>query len=96
MGEIKLIHTTSLVKSSPPASNFFKYNMIIKNNIKKIRKEKNITVAQLATTAGCHHTHISGIENNHWKASNELELLIAKALDEPVENVFYAVSSNCE
>jgi DNA-binding XRE family transcriptional regulator len=46
--------------------------LIVKNNIKKYRKEKKLTVEKLANELGIHKGHLSNIENQKRSASLEL------------------------
>ena len=40
-------------------------NIIIESNIKSVRKEKGISVRELADRTGMSKTYISDVENNH-------------------------------
>lgn len=58
------------------------------NRIKKLRIEKQLTQEELARISGCTRSTISRLEAGNRNPSIELAILISKALDEPVENVF--------
>ena len=59
------------------------------NNLKEYRKKKNISQAMLAEEIGVTRQTISSIENLQYCPSAKLALLIAYALDESFENLFY-------
>lgn len=62
--------------------------IIIKSNLKSIRKEKGITVRQLAELSGCSRTYISDIENNHKIPTIYTLCLLAVALGVKPEELY--------
>lgn len=63
--------------------------LILYNNLKELRKKKNISQVMLAEKIGVTRQTISSIENLQYCPSTKLALLIAYALDESFENIFY-------
>lgn len=62
---------------------------MIKNNIKKIRKENNITQESMAEKLGVTRQTIIAIENNKYNPSLELALKISAFFHKKVEDIFY-------
>ena len=60
-----------------------------KNNIKKIRNEKNISQAELASLVGTTRQTIVAVEKGQFNPSAKLALLISIALDKTFEEIFY-------
>lgn len=60
-----------------------------KNNIKKIRNEKNISQAELASLVGTTRQTIIAVEKGQFNPSAKLALLISIALDKTFEEIFY-------
>ena len=63
--------------------------LILKNNIKKIRSEKKLSQEELAKLVGTTRQTIISIEKNLFNPSAKLALLICIALDEKFENLFF-------
>ncbi len=63
--------------------------IILKNNLKKIRKEKKLNQTELANMLGVSKNTISSIETMQYTPSAKLALLIAISLDKKFEEVFY-------
>ena len=61
--------------------------MAISDNIKKIRKEKNMTQKQLAEKAGLSIAAIQGYEQSKYKPKTEQLKRLAKALDVSVNDI---------
>ncbi|MDD3392533.1 MAG: helix-turn-helix transcriptional regulator [Bacilli bacterium] len=61
----------------------------MKNNIKKIRKENDITQEYIAEKLGVTRQTIIAIENNKYNPSLELALKISKFFNKTIENIFY-------
>ena len=58
-------------------------------NLKKIREDKGMTQEELSLKSGVSRTIISGLESGVAKVTTTSTLVkIAKALDEPVSNIF--------
>lgn len=67
--------------------------IIIKSNLKFVRKEKGITVRKLAELSGCSRTYISDIENEHKIPTLYTLCVLAVSLGvEPEELYDYIVS----
>lgn len=62
--------------------------MIIKFNIKPIRKKEKITLKQLSHKTGISTTHLNDIENNNKMPSMIFAILIAKALRVKVDEIY--------
>ena len=56
--------------------------------LKKRRKEKNITLAQLSEKTGISTSHLNDIENNIKEPSISMIIRIAKGLDLKVEELY--------
>lgn len=55
--------------------------------IKSIRMQRQYTQEKLAELVGCNTSHISNIENNYTKASLNVLLSIANALNTSIDNL---------
>lgn len=62
--------------------------MEIENQVKKFRKEKDITQAQLAEEVGVSRQTINAIETGKYDPSLELALKIADYFETQVEKIF--------
>ncbi len=62
--------------------------MPVKNNIKKIRKERGIKQLQLAEELRVTRQTLTAIENNKYNPSLELALKIVKYFNIPIQEVF--------
>ena len=56
--------------------------------LKEKRKQKNLTLVQLAERTGISKTHIKDIENNLKEPSLSIMIRIAKALDVKIEELY--------
>lgn len=56
--------------------------------LKEKRKQKNLTLVQLAEKTGISKTHINDIENNLKEPSLSIMVRIAKALDVKMEDLY--------
>lgn len=63
--------------------------LILKNNLKSIRLEKNISQQQLADMVGVSRNTISSIETGQFNPTAKLALIICIALDKKFEDIFY-------
>ncbi len=63
--------------------------LILKNDLAKIRKEKNLSQADLAAMVGVSRNTISSIETGQFTPTAKLALVICIALDKKFEEVFY-------
>lgn len=60
----------------------------MKNFIKKIRKQSNITQDKLSKLCGVSRQTINCVENDKYDPTLELAFKISRALDKNVEEVF--------
>ena len=63
--------------------------LILKNNLKDIRTEKNISQQQLADMVGVSRNTISSIETGQFNPTAKLALILCIALDKTFEEIFY-------
>ena len=63
--------------------------LILKNNLKDIRLEKNISQQQLADMVGVSRNTISSIETGQFNPTAKLALILCIALDKRFEEIFY-------
>ena len=63
--------------------------LILKNNLKSIRLEKNISQQQLADMVGVSRNTISSIETGQFNPTAKLALILCIALDQKFEDLFY-------
>ncbi len=63
--------------------------LVLKNNLKAIRSEKNISQHQLADMVGVSRNTISSIETGQFNPTAKLALILCIALDKRFEDVFY-------
>ena len=66
-----------------------KEELILKNNLASIRKEKGLSQTDLAKMVGVSRNTISSIETNQFIPTAKLALLLAIALDLKFEDIFY-------
>lgn len=63
--------------------------LILKNNLKEARTEKNMSQTQLAKTVGVSRNTISSIETGQFNPTAKLALILCVALDKKFEELFY-------
>lgn len=63
--------------------------LILKNNLAKIRKEKGYSQQTLADEIGVSRNTISSIETGQFSPTAKLALILAIALDKKFEDIFY-------
>ena len=63
--------------------------LILQNNLRNIRIEKNISQQQLADMVGVSRNTISSIETGQFNPTAKLALIICIALDKKFEDIFY-------
>ncbi len=63
--------------------------LILKNNIKEVRKELNISQSRLAEMVGVSRNTISSIETGAFNPTAKLALILCIALDRKFEDLFY-------
>ena len=61
----------------------------LNNRLQELRKEKNLSQADLAKMVGVSRNTISSIETGQYEPTAKLALLLAIALDLKFEDVFY-------
>ena len=61
----------------------------LKNNLKKIRKEKGLSQNDLAELVGVSRNTISSIETGQFNPTAKLALVLCIALDKKFEDVFF-------
>lgn len=64
-------------------------DIILFNNLKKVRQLKKISQEELAKMVGTTRQTIISIEKNQFNPSAKLALLLCLVLDEKFENLFY-------
>lgn len=64
-------------------------DLILKNNIKEARKERNLTQQNLADLIGVSRNTICSIENGQFNPTAKLALILCIALDKNFEELFY-------
>lgn len=67
-------------------------NLHIELLIKEIRKQRNITLDELAKRSGVSKTHINDIENNRKEPTLTIAISIAKALNVQLTDLFKIIS----
>ncbi|AKA67850.1 helix-turn-helix transcriptional regulator [Clostridium scatologenes] len=60
----------------------------MRNNIKELRKLKNIRQEDLANLVGVTRQTINAIENNKYDPTLELSMKLAKIFDKHVDEIF--------
>ena len=63
--------------------------LILQNNLKEIRIEKNISQQQLADMVGVSRNTISSIETGQFNPTAKLALILCVALDKKFEDIFF-------
>lgn len=63
--------------------------LVLKNNLKALRKEKNLSQQELADLVGVSRNTISSIETGQFCPTAKLALVLCIALDRQFEDVFY-------
>lgn len=63
--------------------------LVLQNNLKEIRIEKNISQQQLADMVGVSRNTISSIETGQFNPTAKLALILCVALDKRFEDIFY-------
>lgn len=61
----------------------------LKNNIKEVRTEKELSQSALANLVGVSRNTISSIETGQFNPTAKLALLLCIALDKKFEELFY-------
>ncbi len=63
--------------------------LVLKNNLKALRREKDLSQQDLADLVGVSRNTISSIETGQFCPTAKLALVLCIALDRPFEDVFY-------
>ena len=63
--------------------------LVLKNNLKDLRAEKQLSQAALAELVGVSRNTISSIETGQYEPTAKLAYVICIALDKKFEDVFY-------
>ncbi len=63
--------------------------LILRNNLAVIRKEKKLSQAELAKLVGVSRNTISSIETGQFNPTAKLALILCTALDKKFEEIFY-------
>jgi len=66
-----------------------KEKLILKNRLKVVRAEKNISQTELAKIVGVSRNTISSIETGQFNPTAKLALILCIALDKKFEELFY-------
>lgn len=66
-----------------------KTELILKNNLKEVRKEKNISQQELASMVGVSRNTISSLETGQYEPTAKLAYVLCIALDMKFEDLFY-------
>ena len=63
--------------------------LVLKNNLKKVRREKGLAQFQLAQMVGVSRNTISALETGQFSPTAKLALILCIALDKKFEELFY-------
>ena len=63
--------------------------LVLKNHLKEIRNEKNLSQNALAEMIGVSRNTISSIETGQFCPTAKLALILCVALDKKFEDIFY-------
>ena len=63
--------------------------LVLKNNLKKIRTEKGLSQTELSEMVGVSRNTISSIETGQFSPTAKLALILCIALDKKFEEIFY-------
>lgn len=63
--------------------------LVLKNNLKKVRRERGLSQTQLAELVGVSRNTISSIETGQYQPTAKLALTLCIALDRKFEDLFY-------
>jgi len=64
-------------------------SLVLKNHLKEIRSEKNLSQNALAEIVGVSRNTISSIETGQFCPTAKLALILCVALDKKFEEIFY-------
>ena len=63
--------------------------LILKNRLKEVRAEKNLSQSRLAEMVGVSRNTISSIETGQFNPTAKLALILCIAIDKKFEEIFY-------
>ena len=63
--------------------------LVLRNNLKTVRMEKNLSQAELASMVGVSRNTISSIETGQYCPTAKLALVLCTALEKKFEELFY-------
>lgn len=63
--------------------------LVLKNRLKEVRSEKNLSQMRLASMVGVSRNTISSIETGQFTPTAKLALVLCIALDKKFEELFY-------
>lgn len=66
-----------------------KDELVLKNHLKEIRKEQDLSQQKLADMVGVSRNTISSIETGQFNPTAKLALILCIALDKKFEEIFY-------
>ena len=66
-----------------------KDELVLKNRLKEIRKEQDLSQQKLAYMVGVSRNTISSIETGQFNPTAKLALILCIALDKKFEEIFY-------
>lgn len=66
-----------------------KEELVLKNNIKTARKEKQLSQRELSEMIGVSRNTISSVETGQFNPTAKLALILCIALDKKFEELFY-------
>lgn len=66
-----------------------KDGLVLKNRLKEIRKEQDLSQQKLADMVGVSRNTISSIETGQFNPTAKLALILCIALDKKFEEIFY-------
>jgi putative transcriptional regulator len=66
-----------------------KNKLVLKNRLKEVRSEKNLSQQELADMVGVSRNTISSLETGQYEPTAKLALVLAIALDMKFEELFY-------
>ena len=64
-------------------------DLVLKNNLKTVRMEKNLSQAELASMVGVSRNTISSIETGQYCPTAKLALILCTALEKKFEDLFF-------